>query len=92
MSEMTELITRMAKENGITVVEGQMCPPAGSLMEALKPFCDTTMTPRNPVDTCVCIERTDEMGPCDKFEAGGNGRCVYCDHEIRCHPDDVGGL
>lgn len=57
-----------------------------------KPLCATTMTPRNPVDTCVCIERTDEMGPCDVFEAGGNGKCVYCDHEMRCHPDDVGGL
>lgn len=57
-----------------------------------KPLCDTTMTPRNPADTCKCMERTDQMGPCDKFEAGGNGRCVYCDHETRCHPDDVGGL
>lgn len=51
-----------------------------------KPLCDTTMTPRNPVDTCTCIERTDEMGPCDEFVQGANGKCVYCDHEQRCHP------
>jgi len=86
MSEMMDNIVRMATENGMAVFEDQMCPPAPSIMQALKPLCDTTMTPRNPIDTCVCIERTDEMGPCDKFEAGGNGRCVYCDHEEGCHP------
>ena len=23
---------------------------------------------------------------CKSFEEGANGRCVYCDHEKRCHP------
>lgn len=23
---------------------------------------------------------------CPTFEKGMNGRCVYCDHEKRCHP------
>ena len=49
------------------------------------PVCDTTMTPRNPAESCVCEVRTDLMGPCDDYEVGGNGRCVYCDHECVCH-------
>jgi hypothetical protein len=23
---------------------------------------------------------------CKRFERGANGRCVYCDHEEKCHP------
>lgn len=50
-----------------------------------KPLCDTTMTPRNPSSFCNCANRTDQMGPCDHWEVGDNDRCVYCDHELRCH-------
>jgi len=63
----------------------------GNLQQS-KPLCDTTMTPRNPSDTCICFRRTDQMGPCDGFLAGFTPmgsipRCVYCDHESACHPE-----
>jgi hypothetical protein len=48
-------------------------------------ICDTTMTPRVPSYWCVCMERTDLMGPCLTWNLGQNGRCVYCDHDFYCH-------
>ncbi len=27
---------------------------------------------------------------CTTFETGGNGRCVFCDHEEKCHPGPGG--
>jgi hypothetical protein len=48
-------------------------------------ICDTTMTPRVARHWCVCVVRTDELGPCRHWEQGANGRCVYCDHEEYCH-------
>lgn len=56
-----------------------------SLSSETKKLCDTTMTPRNPPHFCNCATRTDQMGPCDHWEVGDNTRCVYCDHEERCH-------
>ena len=57
------------------------------------PICDTTLTPRLPVTFCInsrlesgCDTYPDNLGPCETFEAGKNGRCVYCDHSILCHP------
>jgi hypothetical protein len=50
-------------------------------------LCDTTMTERFYNPTCVCPTYQNNLGPCAKFEAGMNGRCVYCDHEEGCHPD-----
>lgn len=26
-----------------------------------------------------------EPDPCSTYEQGMNGRCVYCDHEAKCH-------
>lgn len=34
---------------------------------------------------CGCCHVPD-LGACLKFEVGGNGRCVYCDHGKECHP------
>lgn len=34
---------------------------------------------------CPCAHQPDH-GACDHFEAGSNGRCVYCDHAAGCHP------
>jgi hypothetical protein len=34
---------------------------------------------------CGCCHETD-YGACADFEAGMNGRCVYCDHGEGCHP------
>lgn len=36
---------------------------------------------------CGCSHAYDD-GACDDFEAGMNGRCVYCDHGEECHPGD----
>jgi hypothetical protein len=51
------------------------------------PVCDTTMTPRLPMTLCLgCGTYPGNLGPCEEFEEGGNGRCVYCDHALACHP------
>jgi len=34
---------------------------------------------------CECSHLPDR-GACDNFEKGMNGRCVYCDHDEKCHP------
>ena len=36
-------------------------------------------------DKCECSHEPDN-GACLDFEAGMNGRCVYCDHAEACHP------
>lgn len=38
---------------------------------------------------CGCCHVHDN-GACPKFEAGANGRCVYCDHGEACHERDKG--
>ncbi len=48
--------------------------------------CDTTLTLRHPRDICTCDDETDLMGPCDTWEIGQNGRCIYCNHTEACHP------
>lgn len=48
-------------------------------------FCETTMTPRYEQTRCECPTYPGNLGPCRTWEQGGNGRCVYCDHEEICH-------
>ena len=33
---------------------------------------------------CACCDRP-EPEPCSAYERDMNGRCVYCDHEGKCH-------
>lgn len=40
------------------------------------------MCQHNP--DCACCDRP-EPEPCSTYERGMNGRCVYCDHEAKCH-------
>ena len=39
---------------------------------------------------CKCAHSHDH-GACPTFEAGMNGRCVYCDHAKECHSLRVPG-
>ena len=49
--------------------------------------CDTTATKRLAKACCKnCNTYPDNLGPCETFCQGGNERCVYCDHELKCHP------
>jgi len=55
--------------------------------------CETTMTERLPSTWCIdvrwgegCGTYVGNLGPCQEFEEGANGRCVYCDHHDLCHP------
>lgn len=49
-------------------------------------LCDTTETPRASTTLCqACETYENNLGPCKEFEMGMNGRCVYCDHDMRCH-------
>ena len=38
------------------------------------------------VPPCCASEHWPRDTACRTFTAGGNGRCVYCDHEEKCHP------
>jgi hypothetical protein len=50
------------------------------------PLCDTTMTPRLPREKCMnCGTYPANLGPCQTYLEGANGRCVYCDHHVACH-------
>ena len=56
------------------------------------PLCETTMTPRLSRSLCKeCGTYPDNLGPCETWAEGGNGRCVYCDHGQQCHlsPDEL---
>lgn len=35
---------------------------------------------------CCKHEHETNDGACATFEAGMNDRCVFCDHEEKCHP------
>lgn len=48
------------------------------------PLCETTSTPRLPC-ALRCGTYPGNLGPCETWEEGGNGRCVYCDHGKQCH-------
>jgi hypothetical protein len=47
--------------------------------------CETTSTPRFFNALCECKTYAGNLGPCLTWEEGGNGRCVYCDHDEQCH-------
>jgi hypothetical protein len=47
--------------------------------------CETTGTIRYFNPWCKCPTYPDNLGPCAGWEQGGNGRCVYCDHDLACH-------
>lgn len=52
-----------------------------------KEICDTTSTERLPKIVCKgCGTYKDNLGPCKTFCQGGNERCSYCDHDLKCHP------
>src|SRR6266851_3316472 len=48
-------------------------------------LCETTLTERFTNPNCCCPTYSNNLGPCKSYEQGGNGRCVYCDHEEVCH-------
>lgn len=48
-------------------------------------LCDTTLTERFKNSNCRCATYPGNKGPCQRFEAGANGNCAYCDHERACH-------
>ena len=57
-------------------------------------FCETTNTERFFNVWCAgslrCPTYPENLGPCKTFEEGSNGRCVYCDHLLKCH-QQIGG-
>lgn len=65
------------------------CPVCGKFdcqeMAKSQGLCDTTKTERLANPQCRCGTYADNPGPCNRFYAGGSGRCVYCDHEENCH-------
>jgi hypothetical protein len=48
------------------------------------PLCETTLTPRLPC-ALRCGTYAGNLGPCETWEVGRSGRCVYCDHGKQCH-------
>ena len=47
-------------------------------------ICETTMTDRSLV-LCDCPTYTSNLGVCRGYEEGKNSRCVFCDHDEKCH-------
>jgi hypothetical protein len=52
--------------------------------------CEVTLTERFEAD-CRCPTYEGNLGPCAEHLEGANGRCVYCDHELTCHPRQAAG-
>lgn len=50
-----------------------------------KQFIDATENPKHCPCGCSHIIGWNDRGACYKFDAGANGRCVYCDHAKDCH-------
>ena len=46
---------------------------------------ETTLTERFENSDCRCDTYYGNLGPCETFLEGVNGRCVYCDHLLECH-------
>lgn len=49
--------------------------------------CETTLTERFENPECRCNTYEGNFGPCETFEIGANGNCVYCDHSSACHKE-----
>ncbi len=47
--------------------------------------CEMTLTERFYNPSCQCRTYPNNLGPCETFEEGSNGNCVYCDHNLECH-------
>ena len=47
--------------------------------------CVTTMALRHSNPLCGCETYEGNLGPCETFELGMRGHCVYCDHSLPCH-------
>ena len=60
-------------------------PAADGLVEQGR--CETTLTERYANPKCICGTYPDNLGPCLTFGINAAGRCVYCDHDARCHLD-----
>ena len=52
-------------------------------------LCETTLTERFRQPNCKCATYADNLGPCAAHFEGANGRCVFCDHEMTCKPEDA---
>jgi hypothetical protein len=65
---------------GTRLIEGSDTPAPREPL----PLCETTNTPRLPC-ALRCGTYPGNLGPCETWEEGGNGRCVYCDHGKQCH-------
>lgn len=48
--------------------------------------CWVAMRKKDGLNTCCLSCHYPADTACRKFHVGGNGRCVYCDHEQKCHP------
>lgn len=48
-------------------------------------LCDVTLTERFENKACCCPTYEGNLGPCQGYDLGANGRCVYCDHSEACH-------
>ncbi len=44
------------------------------------------MTSPVSADPCCASQHWPPDTACHDFERGSNGRCVFCDHELKCHP------
>lgn len=47
--------------------------------------CETTHTERFAYSKCTCETYAGNLGPCQTWEEGASGRCVYCEHDKTCH-------
>lgn len=59
-------------------------PPVAADAPKAQGRCETTQTERFENPACVCPTYAGNLGPCQRFEASANQRCVYCDHERLC--------
>ncbi len=46
---------------------------------------DAILAARKPARCCATSHVPIDTA-CPTYETGANGRCVYCDHESKCHP------
>lgn len=85
----SDMIGRMLIDNAAASIErhvyAQGADPWPRPEYQSQGLCETTSTERFANSRCVCATYPGNLGPCAGFEAGSNGRCVYCDHENGCH-------
>lgn len=81
------IYSKLIHQCKLTMDAEQAIAPVMAVIEALNKQADAIEALNKQFEIRCCSSAHEPPDTaCKLFEAGANGRCVYCDHESKCHP------